>query len=131
MTSMKISGLAQRTGLTPDTIRFYEKSGLLDDTQIVRGENGYRYYDDSVITRIELIKHGQAAGFTLSEIAQVVSAWQADQVTPDQKIAYFNAKLRQIQQRIAHLQNIHAYLENKLDMFKAELIEGEKAQAAR
>ncbi|MDX2162988.1 MAG: MerR family transcriptional regulator [bacterium] len=115
---MKISEVAKRAGLSVDTLRFYEKIGLLDSTHYTRGENNYRAYDESVLVRLELIRHGQAAGFTLAEIGEVVAAWEADQVSPAQKIAYFEGKLSEIETQIARLQRIHDYLNLKLERFK-------------
>jgi len=63
---MRISELAARTGLSIDTIRFYEKMGLLDNAHGTRQPNGYRDYFETAVERLELIKNGRMAGFTLS-----------------------------------------------------------------
>ncbi|TMD39870.1 MAG: MerR family transcriptional regulator, partial [Chloroflexi bacterium] len=49
---MFISELAEKTGLTPYTIRFYEKEGFLDERYIRRGENNYRYYCEDAVERL-------------------------------------------------------------------------------
>ena len=51
--NMKIGELAQRAGIPPSTIRYYEKEGLLPKVQ--RGANGYRVYQASALERVDLI----------------------------------------------------------------------------
>ena len=53
------------------TIRFYERKGLLPPAQ--RGANGYRDYDASALTRLQFIRSGQAAGLALVEIASILA----------------------------------------------------------
>ena len=64
---MLISALAQKTGLTVHTIRFYEKKGLLPARFCQRGDNHYRQYSEEAIERVAAIKTLHSAGFTLSE----------------------------------------------------------------
>ena len=56
---MRISELAKRADLTPDTIRFYEKIGLLDESHFRREDNNYRDYYESAFARLELVRLGQ------------------------------------------------------------------------
>ena len=58
---MKIHELAQKTGLTAPTIRFYEKEGLLDTRHVRRGENNYRDYGEEAVEHLLVIKEVQAA----------------------------------------------------------------------
>lgn len=63
---MKIGELAERSGLAPSRIRFYEKIGLL--TAVERRTNGYRSYPPEAAVVLELIATAQRAGFSLEEI---------------------------------------------------------------
>lgn len=63
---MKIGELAQRTGLAPSRIRFYERIGLLK--MVERKENGYRSYPNDAVLALKLISAGQRAGFSLDEL---------------------------------------------------------------
>jgi len=67
---LKIGGVAERTGVSRDTLRFYEDRDLL--TPVDRTESGYRLYDESAITRVRFIKQAQALGLTLTEIKVIV-----------------------------------------------------------
>lgn len=63
---MKIGELAQRSGLNPSRIRFYERIGLLKTAE--RRPNGYRTYPPQAAVVLELITIAQRAGFTLEEV---------------------------------------------------------------
>ena len=65
---MKIAEFEQKVGLSRDTLRYYEKKGLLSPPK--RGENGYRYYGEEQLHELAFIIKGKAIGFTLREIKQ-------------------------------------------------------------
>ena len=67
---MRIGEAAKAAGIPAQTIRFYERRGLLP--QPPRGPNGYRDYDASVLAQIAFIRSGQAAGLTLVEVASIL-----------------------------------------------------------
>ena len=65
-----IGELADIAGVTSQTVRFYERRGLLPDAE--RGANGYRVYDEAMLARLRFINVAQAAGLTLSEIRSII-----------------------------------------------------------
>lgn len=67
---MRIGEVAEAAGVPAQTIRFYERRGLL--SQPARTSNGYRDYDASVLPRLAFIRSGQAAGLTLLELGSVL-----------------------------------------------------------
>ena len=67
---MRIGDVAEAAGVPAQTIRFYERRGLLPQPE--RGPNGYRDYDESVLARLAFIRSGQAAGLTLVELGSVL-----------------------------------------------------------
>ena len=67
---MLIGELADTVGLPAQTIRFYERQGLLPQPR--RQANGYRAYDDTALARVQFIRNAQAAGLTLVEIGSIV-----------------------------------------------------------
>ena len=67
--SMTISGLAELGGVGVETVRFYQRRGLL--TLPARGE-GVRRYDDGDLGRLRFIRQAQTAGFTLKEIGELL-----------------------------------------------------------
>lgn len=66
-TGLTVGQLARRAGVSADTIRYYERLGLVPAAS--RLPNGYRTYPEAVLTRITLVKNAQRFGFTLTEIA--------------------------------------------------------------
>nr|WP_213793894.1 helix-turn-helix domain-containing protein [Klebsiella aerogenes] len=81
---MDISEVAALSGIAPSALRFYEKKGLIKPI----GRHGLRrQYHENVLSKLELIVLGQAAGFSLAEIAEIVNA--------DGKIAIDHQRLEQ------------------------------------
>ena len=64
---LSIGRVAEISGLTTDTIRYYERRGLLPKP--TRTSAGYRQYPDGVVNRLSLVKNAQRFGFSLAEIA--------------------------------------------------------------
>ena len=100
---MRIGQLAKRTGVSPDTLRFYERLDLLDGH---RRDNGYRDYPDSAIDRVEFIKLAQALGFTLAEIRSIAPMLTGGTLPVEQVQAFIHDKLTLLDQRIATLQTL-------------------------
>jgi MerR family mercuric resistance operon transcriptional regulator len=71
MVSLRIGEVAERTGLTAPTIRYYESIGLLPSP--VRSESGYRRYSKETVNELAFIKKGQALGFSLDELREVLA----------------------------------------------------------
>ena len=67
---MRIGQLAERTGLSTKTIRYYEDIGILPPAD--RATNGYRTYDSGVAERISFIQDAQSAGMSLAEIQEIL-----------------------------------------------------------
>ncbi|MBR9910293.1 MAG: Hg(II)-responsive transcriptional regulator [Gammaproteobacteria bacterium] len=69
--SRTISKVAKELNLNIETVRFYERRGLI--TQPPKPEIGYRHYPEDTVNRIRFIKRAQELGFTLDEIANLLS----------------------------------------------------------
>jgi len=94
---MRIGEVAAAVRLDPQTIRYYERRGLLPEPQ--RDPSGYRTYDHSVITRLQFIRAGQGVGFTLVEIASILDL-RGDGVTPCTHVRdLLSTKLRDVRTR--------------------------------
>ncbi|NJM08799.1 MerR family transcriptional regulator [Candidatus Gracilibacteria bacterium] len=100
---MRIGELAQKTGVSPDTIRFYEKQGLLDASLHDRHANNYRMYRDEAVERLLLIKQAKRFGFTLSELKQLGQQWDADSLSHDDKILVLQEKFSRSSSRYESL----------------------------
>ena len=70
MNSIGIGTLAKRAGVSIDTVRYYEKSGLLAPES--RLASGYRRYSDEQVSRLRFIRKAQELGFTLKDIRELL-----------------------------------------------------------
>ena len=68
---MNISDIAQKTGLTPKAIRFYEDKSLITPPE--RGENGYRYFSERHVDELTLLRQARQVGFNLEECGELVN----------------------------------------------------------
>ena len=73
MAAMRIGEVARQTGIGIETIRFYERKGLLAEPD--RRPSGFRQYDDTVVARLRFIRRAKELGFTLSEINELLGLW--------------------------------------------------------
>ena len=110
---MKIGELATACSVPTQTIRYYERRGLLPAAG--RNSNGYRFYDESVIDRIRFIHRAQAAGLTLAEITGVIQV-RADGTAPCQHVdGLLHDKLFEVDDRIGGLRQLRGELVQLLD----------------
>lgn len=68
--TVTISKVADRAGVSADTLRYYERRGLLAPAE--RGPNGYRLYDDDAIERLRFIKNAQRTGLRLDDVKELL-----------------------------------------------------------
>jgi DNA-binding transcriptional MerR regulator len=108
-----IGELACAAGLPTQTIRFYERRGLLPDPE--RGANGYRNYDASTITRLHFIGAGQAAGLTLAEIGGIIDLRDDGTVPCTHVAGLVENKLAAVRARIASLTALETELGTLLE----------------
>ena len=106
---IKIGELATQAKVSRDTLRFYEKHGLIKPSN--RSDAGYRLYSDSDIHRISFILSAKEVGFTLNEIHQLLEL----EVTKDQKsceeVKQFVDKITIVNQRLAEIKRIKKSLQ--------------------
>lgn len=105
---MRIGELAQRVGINPKTVRYYEQIGLLPEPP--RTPSGYREYADVDVERVMFIKSAQRLGLALDEIREILALRDGGQ----RPCAYVRAVLRQqvtdIDHRLAELQQLRQQL---------------------
>ena len=70
---MKIGEVAKQTEVGIETIRYYERVGLLAEPE--RRPSGYRQYDEAVVARLQFIRRTKELGFTLAEIKELLGLW--------------------------------------------------------
>lgn len=102
MESIGIGTLAKRTGVGIDTVRYYEKAGLLAPS--ARLASGYRRYSEVEVARLRFIRRAQALGFTLKEIRELLAISALRDVARIKRSA--QAKLADVEARIAELERV-------------------------
>ena len=108
-TTFTIGKLADQAGVGIDTIRFYERRGLLPQPQ--RTAKGYRLYSSDSISRIRFVRRAKKLGFTLDEIETLLKLQDEGGRKSEVKTLTRN-KLEEIDQRIADLNKMRAVLED-------------------
>lgn len=135
---MLIQEFCEATGLTRDTVRFYVKRGLLTPaigarsadappagrTHAIPGRsqpptNRYQVFDDTQVERARLIRAAQGLGFTLAEIADLASAYEAGGMTRARKAVVLRAHLAALDERALRLRTVRRYLSAKLQWVEA------------
>lgn len=127
---MLIGELSKRTGLSRDTIRFYEKKGLIKIPEKQRRENNYKEYPENIVDQLVLIRTTQQLGFTLKEIDAFFAMWQEDDASCKDLVFTLEAKLEEIDQQIIQLNQLKRALNNSLQKCRADQCEFERSVRA-
>ncbi|MBA2434029.1 MAG: heavy metal-responsive transcriptional regulator [Verrucomicrobiota bacterium] len=97
-----IGQLAKSAGVKADTVRFYERSGLLPRPS--RSEAGYRVYDDAAAQRLRFVKKAQSLGFSLDEVRRILSLQGQGSTTCRSVLAIAEATLAETEIKLRDLQ---------------------------
>ena len=107
--NLSIGGAARQTGLSPDTLRYYERIGLL--RAVRRNAGGQRRYSGADVARLRFVRRAQSMDFTLEEIGQLLALReQGGDVRADVR-TMTETKLAAIQQRIETLSRLRDELQ--------------------
>jgi DNA-binding transcriptional MerR regulator len=111
---MLIGELVQRTGLTKDTIRFYEKKGLISMDRKSRRENNYKEYSDQVLDKLMLIRKLKELGFTLNEIDTFLELWREEDASCKNLKYTLENKITLVDEQIKKLSELKIRLSGSL-----------------
>jgi len=118
--SLRPGSLAKATGVSPDTIRHYERIGVLP--KAARTQAGYRMYPESAIERVRVVQSALRIGFTLAELAEVLKARDAGE-TPCRCVYQIAlGKLKGIEADIRSLKRSEKYLKAILADWEGRLL---------
>ena len=105
---MRIGKVAHDAGVNIQTLRYYERRGLLPDTE--RLASGYREYDPAIVSLVRFIRNAQELGFTLREIGELIELRANRGRTKPEVRELANTKVEEIDRRIHRL----GYIKNEL-----------------
>ena len=120
----RIAEVAERSGFTAATLRYYDDIGLLAPAG--RTDSGYRVYDDASLERLRFISRAKRLGCTLDEIAELVTVWDGGRCRPVQHRlrATVEAKVAETRARVAELTALASELERAADALTAHRPDG-------
>lgn len=112
--SLTIGAVAKRAGVAIDTIRYYEREGLLPEP--ARRPSGYRSYGEDTVAQLRFIRRAKNLGFTLEEIRELL-ALSADRQRGVKAVKQrAQQRLAEIEARIAELQRVRAGLAQLIEV---------------
>ncbi|HEY0666532.1 MAG TPA: MerR family DNA-binding protein [Sphingobacteriaceae bacterium] len=112
---MLISELSKKTGFSRDTIRYYEKQGLISVGRNDRRFNNYKEYSHDILKRLMTIRLIKGFGFTLKEISDLLDLVENNQASCDQVAEKAHEKIKLINAKIQELNNLKNLLNQSVD----------------
>lgn len=118
MSGMRISQLAERSGVPATTLRYYESAGLLAAD---RTPAGYRVYNDAAVERLAFIRAAKQVGLPLDEIRELLQVWHHGACVDERQRMrpMMSARLEDVTARIADLQRFAESLQSALSRLDA------------
>lgn len=110
---MRSGEIAARAGVNPQTLRYYERRGILPEPS--RRPSGYRAYGDEVVDVVRFIKRAQALGFTLDEVEALLGLAAGGPASCETAKALATAKVAELDTRIAALTGMRAALRQLIE----------------
>ena len=105
---MRIGELARIAGVTPDTIRYYERAGLLGPP--ARTAAGYRDYGETALDDLRFIKKGKTLGLRLTDLREVMVITSGGKLLCDHVRAIIVARLKEVDEKIGELRELRSTL---------------------
>lgn len=116
---MTISEAAQATGVSAHTLRYYERTGLLDPVE--RGTNGHRRYSEEDVQRIRLLTMLRATGMPIRRIREYADLFRAGDSTHEQRLALLEAHREAVRRRVAETERNLVLIDRKIDHYRERL----------
>lgn len=111
---MLIGELSEKTGLSRDTIRFYEKKGLIEIPKKLRRENNYKEYPETILNKLNLIIKVKELGFTLNEIDTFFELWGEEDASCENLVFTLENKVNQVDKQLDQLRQLKDRLNESL-----------------
>ena len=121
---MTIAEVSKKYDLTADTLRYYEKIGLIPS--VGRNQSGNRDYTEENVRWIEFVKCMRNAGLSIEVLIAYVALFQQGNDTIDSRKELLTEQRKKIEDKIEELQNTLSYLDKKIDSYEEHLLKIEK-----
>ena len=110
---MKIGALARKTGTTAETIRYYERTGLLEEPPRTAGN--YRDYGPTELARLRFIRRSRDLGFTMAEVRQLLSLSDDPSQSCEAVDSIASLHLREVDRKLGDLRKLRTELRHMVD----------------
>lgn len=121
---MKISEVSEQSGLSADTLRYYEKIGLLPPVN--RTESGIRDFSELDLRRVDFIKCMRNAGLPIEVLIEYYALVQQGDVTIEARKQILQEQRTQLQARMAEMQKTLDLLNYKIDVYEKAVLKNEQ-----
>lgn len=121
---MKIAEVSEKYGLSADTLRYYERVGLLPS--VTRMESGIREFSEVDIKRVEFIKCMRSAGLPVEVLTEYIALVQQGDSTIVARKAILSEQRELLQARMREMQKTLDLLNYKIDVYESKLLELER-----
>jgi len=118
MSGSTIGKVAKKSGVGVETVRFYERLGLIE--QPPRSDGGYRKYPEETVVRIQFIKQAKRLGFTLKEIGELLMLQKSADISCGDFQRRAESKLVDVKNRIEELERIRDVLNSLIQSCSME-----------
>lgn len=110
---MNIGSIAKQANVNIQTVRYYERIGILKPTE--RRDSGYRVYDEDSLRRLLFIKRAQELGFTLDDVRELLGLRATASASREKVRAKAKEKIGDIRSKIAYLKRLESNLKKLVD----------------
>ncbi len=110
---MKIGELSEKSGLSRDTIRLYEKNGLISSSASQSETNNYRHYSEDVLLQLRFVSSARKVGISIADIRELTEAFFAS-CDPSEAENVIVAKSAELKTRIEEIENVVRFLDAAL-----------------
>lgn len=121
---MKIAEVSERYGISPDTLRYYERVGLIPPVN--RNDNGIRDYNEIDLKRVEFIKCMRSAGLPVEVLIEYVELYQQGDRTIEARKEILKEQREHLAARMAELQKTLDLLDYKIAGYEKAVLKREK-----
>ncbi len=121
---MTISEVSEKYGLPPDTLRYYEKVGLIPP--VTRKESGVRDYSEQDCGWVEFIKCMRGAGLSIETLIRYVALYRKGNRTLKQRKQLLIDEREKLQERIEQMQQVLKRLNYKIELYEERIVSCEK-----
>ena len=118
---MQISEVAKKFGMTPDTLRYYEKEELIGP--IVKGKNGIRNYTEKDMQRIQFVKCMRAAGLEISFLKRYIKLLDEGENTIKERREILVEQRRILKEKLDAMQEAYDKLNMKIDLYDKNILD--------